>query len=402
MTLISNKLVVVGGGIVGLATAWKILKSDPSISLTVIEKESKVAAHQSGRNSGVIHSGIYYKPGSLKATNCRLGKTLLEQYCVENEVPFERCGKVMIAVTDSEVPALLALHDRGKKNGVDCELIDAARLREIEPNVAGVRAIWVPETGIVSYEAVCRSLVKNIESLGGTIKLGTELIRVAHTSNHWILETSNGDINTEFIINCAGVYSDRIAKLFGVELQNQIIPFRGEYFELTGASSNLVKNLVYPVPDPNFPFLGVHATRMITGGVEVGPNAVLAFKREGYSFFEFSPGDCMESLGFSGLQRFLFKHWKMGIGEMYRSLSRNSFARAVQRLIPEVRTDDLVPHRAGIRAQALSPDGKLVDDFVIVEGRKMVHVINAPSPAATASLAIGQKIGEMALRSLQA
>lgn len=385
-------LVVVGGGIVGLATAYRFTQRFPGKRVVVLEKEPRVAEHQTGHNSGVLHSGIYYKPGSLKAVNCRAGKRAMERFCAEEGIAHEICGKVIVAVDDGDLPALQRIYDRGVANGVTCELIDKARLAELEPHVRGVKAIHVPEAGIVNYRQVCERLAEKVRRAGGDVVLGARVTAVHHKSDGVSAVTPRGEFTAKQLVNCGGLHSDRVAKLTGQNPGAQIVPFRGEYFALKPAAHKLCRNLIYPTPDPRFPFLGVHFTRMIDGSVECGPNAVLAFGREGYTFFQMNPRDLLHTLAYPGFARMALQHWKMGLGEMWRSLNKAAFVRALQRLVPDVSADDLLPAPAGIRAQAVAPDGSLVDDFLIQEADRVVNVCNAPSPAATASLQIGATI----------
>lgn len=385
---------IIGGGIVGLATAYQITEADPRRRVLVLEKEAEVARHQTGHNSGVLHSGIYYKPGSLRATNCRAGKAAMERFCAEQGIPFDVCGKVIVAVDESELPALDRILDRGRQNGVRCELIDRERLRELEPHAAGIRAIHVPEAGIVNYAAVCRRLAEIVTERGGRIVTSARVIGHERRGDRRIVETLQGEFVAEFVVNCGGLYCDRVAKLGGPPPIAQIVPFRGEYYELKPEMQHLCRNLIYPVPDPSFPFLGVHFTRMIEGGVECGPNAVFAFAREGYSKWDVKLGELAESLVYPGFQKLARKYWRTGAGEMWRSFSKRAFVRALQRLMPEIRGEHLVPGRSGVRAQAISPDGAMVEDFVILESDRVINVNNAPSPAATSALNIGRLIVE--------
>jgi len=391
---IRSDFLIVGGGIVGCCTAYSLMRRNPNASIVLVEKEPRLAAHQTGRNSGVIHSGIYYKPGSLKARFCREGKALLEQFCTEHGIAFDICGKVIVAVQDSEKTALQRIFERGTANGVACRQISRAELRELEPHVEGVAGLAVPETGIVNYASVTEAIAKLITISGHQIRRDEELLNVQNDGADLVVETSRGSFRTALLINCAGVYADRVARLCGLQPSVQIIPFRGEYFELIPAMQGLCKNLIYPVPDPNFPFLGVHFTRMIGGGVECGPNAVFALGREAYSKFGITPEDLLESLQFSGFRRFAARHWRTGMGEIWRSLSKAAFVRALQRLLPEIEAHHLVPAEPGIRAQALTKEGNLVDDFAIERTARAIHVLNAPSPAATAGLRIGEEIAE--------
>ena len=390
----TSDLIVIGGGIVGLATAYKYQRRFPGRRCIVLEKESELATHQTGRNSGVLHSGIYYKPGSLKAKNCREGKLAMEAFCREEGVAFDICGKVIVALSEEELPRLDSIYERGQANGVGCEIISRERLLELEPHVAGIRAIHVPETGIVDYPMVCQRLAERIRAAGGEIKLGTRAMSFQTDGANTIVETLSGDLAARQVVNCAGLYSDRVAALTGEKPPAKIIPFRGEYFELTPDAEHLVRNLIYPVPDPAFPFLGVHFTRMIHGGVECGPNAVLAFAREGYFKTTINVGELAESLTYPGFLRLAAKYWRMGAGEMWRSVSKRAFVRALSRLVPEITASQLTPAPAGVRAQALLSDGSLVDDFLIESHGNVVNVLNAPSPAATSALTIGDSIVE--------
>ncbi|MBB02634.1 MAG: L-2-hydroxyglutarate oxidase [Planctomyces sp.] len=393
----TDDVIIVGGGIVGLATAYQLLLTRPETKLRLIEKESQLAMHQTGHNSGVIHSGIYYKPGSLRATNCRAGKQLLEEFCTAEQIPFDRCGKVIVATSEAELPALANIFERGQANGVECRRIGPEELAEREPHCAGIAAIEVPEAGIVDYTQVSLRLADKIREMGGEIECGVQLQSARQESNHNVLLTSQGDRTARLVVTCAGLQSDRVAKLCGWKPKARIIPFRGEYYELKPKAHHLCRHLIYPVPDPRFPFLGVHFTRMITGGVECGPNAVLAFAREGYRKTDFSIRDLYDAFSFAGFRQLGLKHWAMGAGEMWRSVSKAAFTKALQKLIPEIRSQDLTAAPAGIRAQAVSPDGSLVDDFLIEADDRWVHVLNAPSPAATASLQIGKTILESIL-----
>ena len=385
-------LAVVGGGIVGLATAYQFTQRFPGRRVVVLEKEAVVAEHQTGHNSGVLHSGIYYKPGSLKAINCRAGKKAMEAFCAAEGIAHEICGKVIVAVTEAELPALDRIYERGVANGIDCTIIDKARLAELEPHASGVRAVHVPEAGIVNYRQVCERLAEKVRQAGGEILFQARVTAVRHHADGVTVVSAAGDRTARQLVNCAGLHSDRVAKLTGVNPGCQIVPFRGEYFALKPSAHRLCRNLIYPTPDPQFPFLGVHFTRMIDGSVECGPNAVLAFGREGYSFWSVNLRDLFGTLTYGGFVRMALKHWRMGFGEMWRSLNKGAFVRALQRLVPDIRAEDLEPAPAGIRAQAVAPDGGLVDDFLIVEGDRVVNVCNAPSPAATASLQIGTAV----------
>lgn len=387
-----SDVIVIGGGIVGLATAWQLSQLRPDIRVNVLEKEAAVAQHQSGNNSGVLHSGIYYKPGSLKAINCRAGHARMQAFCQQHEIDFEICGKVIVASNEAELPALDNIFQRGLANGVRCEKIAPERLAELEPHVRGVAAIHVRETGIVDYVQVCRTLERLLNESGNRVITSTCVEEFDHRRVESVVKTNQGEYSASLIINCTGLHSDRVTKLAGDRPAAKIVPFRGEYYVLKPERRSLCRNLIYPVPDPAYPFLGVHFTRMTNGDVECGPNAVLAFAREGYHFSNVSARDLWETLSFRGFQKMARKHWRMGANEIWRSLSKSAFVRALQKLIPEIRADDLEVAPAGIRAQAISPSGELVEDFLIVESDRMIHVNNAPSPAATASLAIGQTI----------
>jgi L-2-hydroxyglutarate oxidase len=385
-------LIVVGGGIVGLATAYQFQRRFPGRSCRVLDKEPVIAAHQTGHNSGVLHSGIYYKPGSLKARNCREGKRAMEEFCTSEGVPFDLCGKVIVATEPEELPRLANIFERGQANGVQCELIDRERLLELEPHAAGLQAIHVPEAGIVDYRAVCERLAERIRDRGGQITLNARVTGFRTLADETVVQTTAGDFAARQVVNCAGLYSDRVAKLSGERPSVKIVPFRGEYFKLTPEAAPLVRNLIYPVPDPAFPFLGVHFTRCIEGGVECGPNAVLAMAREGYTKTKLNIRDLAESLSYPGFLRLAAKHWRMGAGEMWRSISKRAFVGALERLVPEIRAEHLIPAPAGVRAQALACDGTMVDDFLIERQGRVVNVLNAPSPAATSSLKIGESI----------
>jgi len=385
-------LLVVGGGIVGLATAYRFSERFPSRRVTVLEKEASLARHQSGRNSGVLHSGIYYKPDSLKAANCRRGKRMMEDFCTQEKIPFEVCGKVVVAVEEAELPRLDEIRERALANGIACERIGPERLRELEPHAAGLAALHVPETGIVDYRVVCERLADRVRERGGKIVTGAKVVGIISRTSDVTIRTKIGEFDAQVAVNCAGLHSDRILERAGFVRPVRIVPFRGEYHELRPEARGLVRNLIYPVPDPNFPFLGVHFTRRIGGGVDCGPNAVLAFAREGYRKTTVRPGDLWDTLSYGGFWRLAAKHGRTGTMEMRRSFSKSAFARALRRLVPEVRARHLSPLPAGVRAQVLLPDGSLADDFLIEVLGRVVHVLNAPSPAATASLSIGTAI----------
>ena len=390
-------IVVVGGGIVGLATARELLHRRPGSEVVVLEKEDAVARHQTGRNSGVVHSGLYYRPGSLKARLCRRGKSLLETWVRDRGIAHERCGKLVVASDRNEVPRLDALFERAKANGVDCRRIGPEESAEIEPHARVVQAIHVPETGIVDYVAMCESLAEEIVELGGEVRCGAEVDRMETTGSRAVLDATGDRIQAGIAVNCGGLQSDRLAAARGVREEVRIVPFRGDYYELRPEARRLCRGLIYPVPDPDFPFLGVHLTKMVGGGVECGPNAVLALAREGYGRASFDLRDAIQTLSWPGFPRLAARHWRMGFSEFRRAWSMRLFARALQKLVPEIQPSDLIPAPAGNRAQALRRDGRLVDDFVVETRGPLVHVLNAPSPAATASLAIAERIAEVAL-----
>ncbi len=390
-------IAIIGGGIVGMATAMALASSHQS--LVVLEAENQLAAHQTGNNSGVIHSGLYYKPGSLKAKNCVEGRLAMYQFCEEHDIAHDRCGKVVVATQPEELPALEKLEERGKANGLEgIKRLNAEEIKEYEPHAIGIAGLHVPQTGIVDYIQVTKTYGEIVKNAGGEICTNTRVQKFDSSGKEFILGTNQGEVRCHNLINCAGLHSDKVARLCGVNPGLQILPFRGEYYEIVPEREELFNNLLYPVPDPRFPFLGVHFTRMIKGGREAGPNAVLAFKREGYKFTDFSVGDVFNYLTFIGFWRMGLKYWKMGFGEMYRSLSKPAFVKALQHLIPELKSEDIRRSGAGVRAQALEPDGNLADDFRIVQADRMVHVLNAPSPAATASISIGKTIAEMAIK----
>jgi len=393
-------LVIVGGGIVGLATCLEATRKQPRLRIALAEKEPSIARHQTGHNSGVIHSGIYYKPGSLKAKNCVAGARRMVEFCREHSIPFEICGKVVVATDESERAGLGELMRRGTLNGVPgLKMISAEQLLEMEPHCTGIAAMHVPGTGITDYGRVAQKYAEIIQAAGGQILTGCEVRGIAKDSSEIVLETNRGAIKAARVINCAGLHSDRIMRLSGEDSALRIVPFRGEYYEIVPSRRHLVRNLIYLVADPRFPFLGVHFTRHISGGIEAGPNAVLALKREGYRKTDFNVRDAVETAVFPGFWRMALKYWRSGVGEYYRSLSKQAFTRALQKLLPEIQAADLEPAGTGVRAQALDRTGRLLDDFVIVRSKQMIHVCNVPSPAATASLVIGEQIVEMAYES---
>ena len=386
-------VIIVGGGIVGLAVGLEITQRFPRLRLLLLEKEPRVGRHQSGHNSGVIHSGVYYKPGSLKAKLCVTGAAAMVEFCREHGIPHQVCGKVIVATHEEEFPRLEELRRRGDANGLTgLQSIGPEELREIEPNASGLRALVVPATGITDYAAVCDKYAEIITARGETILTSTEVTGIKRHGDEITVETSRGAFSGKSLINCAGLFSDRISRMAGDDPQVMIVPFRGEYYDLIPERSSLVRSLIYPVPDPRFPFLGVHFTRRISGSVDAGPNAVLAFRREGYKRTDFNLRDLGSSLIFPGFWRMAAKNWRSGLDEFHRSFSKPAFVRALQRLVPEVGDEDLVPGGSGVRAQALTREGALVDDFQFVPSGRMLHVLNVPSPAATASLLIGRTI----------
>jgi L-2-hydroxyglutarate oxidase len=383
---------IIGGGIVGLATAYQISNHYRDATIALLEKENQVAAHQSGRNSGVLHSGIYYKPGSLKAINCREGKLLMEAFCREHSIRYETCGKVIVALDEKELPLLQRIYERGQGNAVKCEKIDQKQLKELEPHAAGIAGIHVREAGIVDYPGVCRRLADLLRERGHQVWLNAEVVGIKQQAEQVELSTRKETLQARYVVNCGGLQSDRLIRMSGDTPPAKIVPFRGEYYQLKPQYGYLCKNLIYPVPDPEFPFLGVHFTRMVDSSVECGPNAVLALAREGYNWLTVNPKDLLESLSYSGFLKMARKHWSKGLGEVQRSLSKGAFVRALQRLVPDLREEFLIPCRAGVRAQAVTADGALVDDFLFLRKERIIHVCNAPSPAATASLKIGETI----------
>jgi (S)-2-hydroxyglutarate dehydrogenase len=399
-------LTIIGGGILGLATALKLIRAHPNLRLLILEKEAELARHQTGNNSGVIHSGLYYRPGSLKARSCVTGRRELMAFCDDNAIPYEICGKVVVATSQEELPRLEELHRRGIANGLkDLEIIGPEKLKELEPHATGIKGLHVPETGIIDYKKVAAAYAEKIRDAGGDIRLSQRVVGILNRPEEIVLQTSGGDYRTKHLINCCGLQSDIVSQMMGgdnnSEEEHRIIPFRGEYYKIAPERQFLVRNLIYPVPDPTFPFLGVHFTRMAKGGVEAGPNAVFAYAREGYRHTDINLSDLWRTISFKGFWAITGKYWQTGFGELYRSLSKSAFVRALQKLLPEIRESDLVPGGAGVRAQAVSASGALVDDFVIRQTRNAIHVLNAPSPGATASLAIGQQICEMAEKNFQ-
>ena len=394
-------VIVVGAGIVGLATALQIKQQRPALKVMVLEKESKVATHQTGNNSGVIHSGIYYKPGSLKALNCIEGYHLLIEFCKAHQIPFELCGKIIVATSESELTALDNIYKRGVENGLTgLRYINSEEIKAIEPETYGVKGLVVPQTGIVDYKVVANKYAEVFQSLGGELMYNQKVVAVNAQAHEIQVKTNQQSFTTRLMVNCAGLYSDKVAAMTIPDLDIKIIPFRGEYYALKHEKRQMVKHLIYPVPDPNFPFLGVHFTRRIDGEIEAGPNAVLAFKREGYKKSQINLKELIESLTWSGFIAVFKKYWRTGFGEMYRSFSKAAFTKALQKLMPNIKASDLVIGGAGVRAQACDKTGGLIDDFAIRELPGQIHVLNAPSPAATSSLAIGKSIAALAFKQL--
>lgn len=389
-------VIVIGGGAVGLATALQLVNRNPQLKVILLEKENAVANHQTGNNSNVIHSGIYYKPGSLKAKNCIHGYNLLLDFCQQYEVPHNICGKVIVATAENELPLLKNIFDRGQQNGLqNIKMLHASELKEYEPHVAGIAGIHVPQTGIVDYRVVAEKYAEVLQQKGGEIKLGEKVVDIRFSTDKVEVVTQKSTYTSKLVVNCAGLYSDKIARLTSQHVNVKIIPFRGEYYKLKKEKEYLVKTLIYPVPDPNFPFLGVHFTTMVGGGVECGPNAVLAFKREGYKKSDINLAELGETLAWPGFRKIVSKYWRTGIGEMYRSYSKAAFTKALQKLLPEIKEEDLIEGGAGVRAQACDRTGGLLDDFMILEEKLAINVCNAPSPAATSSLSIGETVAEL-------
>lgn len=391
---------VVGAGIVGLATAYQLQNLSPNLKICVIDKEDHVAAHQTGHNSGVIHSGIYYKPGSLKAKNCLRGYVMMIKFAEENKISYDICAKIIVATNKEELPLLENIYNRGVENGLTgLKKLSEEESKEIEPHVSCIASVLVPQTGIISYTDVSNKMAELFSKKGGVVKLKHELLNHKTFPDKIVLQTTGGDIETKTVVNCAGLYSDKIAKQFDPSIDIQIIPFRGEYYKIRDERASLVKNLIYPVPNPNFPFLGVHFTRMIHGGVEAGPNAVLAYQKEGYNRKNIKMREFWETLSFRGFHKIAFKYWREGAEELYRSYSKKAFVSALQKLIPEIKSEDVYEYGAGVRAQACDSGGNLLDDFFISQKDRVVNVCNAPSPAATASLSVGETIAELIIKS---
>lgn len=395
-------VVVIGGGIVGLATAWKLIAANSEMKLCVLEKESTIATHQTDRNSGVIHSGIYYKPGSAKAINCIQGYQMLLDFCGHYNIPFDRCGKIIIASNEKEIPILDDIYNRGLKNGLsDISFIDQREAKEIEPYCHALKGIWVPRAGIIDFRVVAEKLAKLIEAKGGEIITRFKVARIQESSQGITISSEKESIVGKLAIGCAGLYADHLVKLAGDQPPHQIVPFRGEFYALRPEATHLVKGLIYPVPDINFPFLGVHMTKRIGGGIEAGPNAVLAFRREGYNHFDVHISELLETLGYRGFHKLAIKHWRKGLEEMKRSFSKKAFLKSLQVMVPALQEADLIRSRTGVRAQALDKKGNLVDDYVIVEQERMIHLCNAPSPAATSCLSIGKYVAEVSIKKLK-
>ncbi len=391
-------VVLIGAGIVGLATALRLKEKSPELKILLLEKEAEVAAHQTGHNSGVIHSGIYYKPDSLKALNCKQGYADLIKFCDTHSIPYELCGKVIVATDASEIPSLENIYKRGVENGLEgLKVIEGEELKDYEPHCRGVKAIVVPQTGIVDYKVVCEKYLQLFKEQGGEAHFQEEVNALKDETDGTVVITNKGSYKGKIFVNCAGLYSDKVAEMAMGKLGIKILPFRGEYYHIKSEKHHLVKNLIYPVPNPKFPFLGVHFTRMINGGVEAGPNAVLAYAREGYDNKTVNFKELFETLGFSGFQKVAMKYWRMGAYELYRSYSKTAFTKALQKLVPEIQKQDLERGNAGVRAQACDKNGNLIDDFLIFEDAHTVNVCNAPSPAATSSLSIGQTVAEKVL-----
>jgi L-2-hydroxyglutarate oxidase LhgO len=392
-------LVVIGGGIVGLSTAYQLLRRRPSLRLAVVEKEKELGLHQTGHNSGVLHAGLYYAPGSRKARLCREGKAAVEEFADAHGIPYRHCGKLVVALSDEELPRLKAIRQRAVANGVvGIEEVGPERIREIEPHAAGVRALWSPTSGIIDFRRVALAFAQEVQSMGGVLLAGRAVVGIEERGAERIVHTSAGDLACRDLVSCAGLWSDRIAAMTGAAGTERIVPFRGDYYTLKPAARPLVRGLIYPVPDPSFPFLGVHFTRTIGGEVLAGPNAVLAFAREGYRRSDFSFSDLAGVLAFRGFRRLARKHWRTGLAEMWRDWSKRAFAAELRRYVPELNNMDIVFGPSGVRAQSLGYDGALIDDFSIGESPHTLHVRNAPSPAATASLAIGAELAEMAVQ----
>ncbi len=396
-------IIIIGAGIVGLSTAYQLLQLNPGLTVTILEKEDAVAKHQTGNNSGVIHSGIYYKPGSLKAQNCLRGYDMLIDFCKTHDIKYELCGKIIVAIKPEEIAGLEALYQRGIQNGLSgLKFLSKDEIKNYEPNCAGIKGVFVPQTGIVDYKEIAITLARCIrENPNGDIRFNSKIQAIVGSENGAVIHTETERHEARLVINCAGLYCDKVAAMAGEKLNMKIIPFRGEYYAIKPEKAHLVKNLIYPVPDPNFPFLGVHFTRRIGGEIEAGPNAVFAFKREGYHKTDFKWSEFWDAISFAGFRKVASKYWKTGLGEYHRSYFKPAFVKALQQLVPSITEDDLVPAGAGVRAQACDKDGGLIDDFYIQETNSFIHVLNAPSPAATSSLSIGLEVAERAMKKMQ-
>lgn len=395
-------IIIIGGGIVGLSTAYQLLQLNPNLTVTILEKENAVAKHQTGNNSGVIHSGIYYKPGSLKAQNCLRGYDMLIDFCKAQNIEYELCGKIIVAIKPEEIAGLEALYQRGIQNGLSgLRFLSTDEIKQYEPNCTGIKGVFVPQTGIVDYKQVAIKLAENITlNTNGNIILNSKIQAIVGGEHGAVVHTDTERYEARLVINCAGLYCDKVAAMAGEKLNMKILPFRGEYYAIKPEKAHLVKNLIYPVPDPNFPFLGVHFTRRIGGEIEAGPNAVFAFQREGYKKTDFKWSEFWDAISFAGFRKVASKYWKTGLGEYHRSYFKPAFVKALQQLVPSITEDDLIPAGAGVRAQACDKEGGLIDDFYIQESASFIHVLNAPSPAATSSLSIGLELAERAMKKL--
>jgi len=395
-------IIIIGGGIVGLSTAYQLLQLNPDLTVTILEKENAVAKHQTGNNSGVIHSGIYYKPGSLKAQNCLRGYDMLIDFCKAQNIEYDLCGKIIVAIKPEEIAGLEALYQRGIQNGLSgLRFLSKDEIKQYEPNCVGIKGVFVPQTGIVDYKQIAVMLAENINlNPKGNIILNSKIQAIVGNEHGAVVHTDTERYEARLVINCAGLYCDKVAAMAGEKLNMKIIPFRGEYYAIKPEKAHLVKNLIYPVPDPNFPFLGVHFTRRISGEIEAGPNAVFAFQREGYKKTDFKWSEFWDAISFAGFRKVASKYWKTGLGEYHRSYFKPAFVKALQQLVPSITEDDLIPAGAGVRAQACDKDGGLIDDFYIQESTSFIHVLNAPSPAATSSLSIGLEVAERAMKKL--
>jgi L-2-hydroxyglutarate oxidase len=395
-------IIIIGGGIVGLSTAYQLLQLNPDLTVTILEKENAVAKHQTGNNSGVIHSGIYYKPGSLKAQNCLRGYDMLIDFCKAQNIEYDLCGKIIVAIKPEEIAGLEALYQRGIQNGLSgLRFLSKDEIKQYEPNCVGIKGVFVPQTGIVDYKQIAVKLAENINlNTNGNIILNSKIQAIVGNEHGAVVHTDTERYEARLVINCAGLYCDKVAAMAGENLNMKIIPFRGEYYAIKPEKAHLVKNLIYPVPDPNFPFLGVHFTRRISGEIEAGPNAVFAFQREGYKKTDFKWSEFWDAISFAGFRKVASKYWKTGLGEYHRSYFKPAFVKALQQLVPSITEDDLIPAGAGVRAQACDKDGGLIDDFYIQDSTSFIHVLNAPSPAATSSLSIGLEVAERAMKKL--